>query len=105
MRDPNDITDEPRKWFRVTEEWLDARLTLTSVASEAAAYDAVSRDLSARAGVAFANGKDLDAELLRAQAKRLAGTAAELHRTREKRLKELDLIDPGYGPQDHETTP
>lgn len=99
-RDPNDITDEPRKWFKATEEWLDARCALSSVASEAATLDSVAKELRERAGAAFAAGKDDKAAVLRGEANAFSDKAKERHREREKRLKELDLISPGYGPSD-----
>lgn len=93
------MKDDGFRWFRATEEWLEARQALTCVASEAAAYDTVSADLRARAGEAYGRGKDDIAETLRKEADRFAEKAKGLHRLREQRLKELNLIDPGYGPQ------
>jgi hypothetical protein len=99
-RDPNDITDEPRKWFKATEEWLDARLALSSVASERSECERGAELLRKRAADYFIKGHDLQANLLRQIASEFDARERVLDAERLKRLKEKQLIDTGYGPID-----
>src|SRR5688500_16676941 len=100
MRDPNVITDEPRSWFKATEEWLDCHDALTASASRAAALDGVAESLHLKAGAEYAKGRDLMAQILMDEAKRIADLAKEAHAERAKRLHEEELIRVGYGPVD-----